>query len=302
MISIVIPTIERDAHLRRCLESLLSDDAGGPFEIFVGDQSPDDRRDRILAGLDAANIRWLRVPKGKCRALNRALAAARGDLFVCLDDDVAVRAGWFRELRRIGGERPFDIVYGAVVEPRPLAPGEVLPRTELLSATAAIGPERGKRALLGMGANVAGRTAVFRTLGGFDEAFGPGSVVGAGDDVDFAIRATDARLHRRFDPALVVAHYEFQRVADGSAGALLNQYARGYGGIWMKDLRLGNWRRAASRLKGVLLASPKDAERRAAQGRAARIRHFAAGARVAARLPLDRKARLFRSPPPEGPS
>jgi GT2 family glycosyltransferase len=275
------------------LVSLLAAESPGPYEVIIADQSPVDRAARILSGLDTSRVRGLRSPRGKSAGLNHALREARGEVFATLDDDVTVPGDSFTTLRRLVAEEPFDLLWGTVEPARPPSPDEWLPVLEGLRPDRFKGLARGGR-MPGSGANLTLRTQALRDLGGFDEALCPSGICDCGEDRDIASRAAHAGLWSRIAPELTVVHWNARRYSDGSAAELNRVYQRGLGAFWMKQLRLGDW--PLARLYGRRLLWVRPWRHRAHR---ASIRAFVSGAWTAARIPLDRKARLLKPCPPE---
>ena len=90
-ISVVIPTYRRPALLRRCLQSLAAQDLPpDAFEVVVVDDGSGDQTSEVLATA-AANVRGLTQPRnaGPAAARNRGVDAARGELILFMDDDIA---------------------------------------------------------------------------------------------------------------------------------------------------------------------------------------------------------------------
>ena len=55
---------------------------------------------------DARIIHLHETQAGKCRVQNRAISAARGEIVVCLDDDLAVADGYVAAVERFFAEQP----------------------------------------------------------------------------------------------------------------------------------------------------------------------------------------------------
>ena len=90
-LSVVIPTYRRPELLRRCLASLVAQDLDTTrFEVIVVDDGSGDATSDVLARV-AGNVVALTQPQnaGPAAARNRGINAARGDLVLFLDDDVA---------------------------------------------------------------------------------------------------------------------------------------------------------------------------------------------------------------------
>lgn len=91
LVSVLIATHDREAPLRRCLESVLEQDtAGMKLEIIVfDDASQIPAEPSVRRSLPDPRIRWLRSETnvGVVGARNALLAGAKGDALVFLDDD-----------------------------------------------------------------------------------------------------------------------------------------------------------------------------------------------------------------------
>jgi glycosyltransferase involved in cell wall biosynthesis len=95
--SIIIPTYKRIAELKTCLEALSNQSADKDhFEIIV----VNDGGDRVIvedveAFKDRLSIRYFFLKhRGPAGARNYALAIARGDIVIFLDDDSVPKKGW----------------------------------------------------------------------------------------------------------------------------------------------------------------------------------------------------------------
>jgi len=87
-VSVVIPTRDRAALLRRALDSVFAQICAD-FEIIVVDDASTDDTARMLADVADPRLRVLRqsTPGGAPRARNLAIAAARAEYVAFLDDD-----------------------------------------------------------------------------------------------------------------------------------------------------------------------------------------------------------------------
>lgn len=94
-ISIVIPVLNAEAHIGRCLGSVLRQDYPvDAREILVADNGSTDRTTSICEELGVTPLREPRRGAGNAR--NRALAAARGELVAFTDADCELPADWLR--------------------------------------------------------------------------------------------------------------------------------------------------------------------------------------------------------------
>jgi glycosyltransferase involved in cell wall biosynthesis len=240
-ITIAICTRDRPEGVERLLRSLrpliVAIPAGsGQPEIILVDNAPADDSTRVLAG-QWPEVRYVREPRpGLNFARNRALREARGEILAFLDDDVIADRHWLAGLadawaanrdaaaftglvlpmeleteaqivfeRRGGFRRGFDrIRYGPVLAGNPLYPGGA--------------------GTFGAGANMAFNTAVFRKMGGFDEALDTGAPVPGGGDLDAFYRIIRAGHVLVYEPRFLVFHQHRREMA-----ALRRQYRRSWG-------------------------------------------------------------------------
>ncbi len=118
-VSIVMPTLNRPAPLRRALDSLLAQTglAGRTLEIIVADNSADLSAQATVAAIPtpAIPIRLVGVPAiGVANARNAGVAAAAGDWVAFLDDDEEAAPDWLSELLRVAEVAGADAAFGPV--------------------------------------------------------------------------------------------------------------------------------------------------------------------------------------------
>lgn len=177
-------------------------------------------------------------------ARNAGLLAARGHVVAFVDEGAVVDPGWAAAL---AGAFAADDDVAAVSGPAPSAelrtPAQrwhdehrrgartvrrsVYRRGDDTDGT----PMRPfAEAASGSGANLAVRRDAALAIGGFDTAFGPGTRVGAGDDLDLFTRLLFAGHAIAVEPAAVA----WQRTPDDVASLRRAAAARGHGlGAWM---------------------------------------------------------------------
>jgi glycosyltransferase involved in cell wall biosynthesis len=98
MVSVVIPTRDRQHVLPQCLERLLTQ-SGPPFEIIVVDASSSNATQQLLTQYPMVVLHRLGdVPYSLVTARNVGLSLARGDVVAFTDDDCYVLPGWLSEL------------------------------------------------------------------------------------------------------------------------------------------------------------------------------------------------------------
>lgn len=194
------------------------------FEVVVVDNDADPRplRDAVRAAFgDDPRVRHAHEPRtGLSHARNRGLAEARGAVVVFTDDDVRVDPRW---LERI--VEAFDSAPGVAC-----VTGSILP-SELETPAQAWLEEYGgfnkgfERAVFnltdhsrpeplypydsgrfGSGANIALRTDVARSLGGFAVDLGAGTPAHGGEDLDVLRRVVSAGHTLVYEPSALLWH------------------------------------------------------------------------------------------------
>jgi GT2 family glycosyltransferase len=222
-VTVVVATHDRPAALRECLESILAS-VGIQFDVIVVDNAPSsDATAQMLAAHYGAEARLTVVREdvpGLGRAHNRGLAIARGDVVAFTDDDVLVDDHWLARLTAPFRSDPeIGCVTGRIV------PLELETRAQRwLESYAGYGKGGERRrfdlaanrpgdplfpytaGVFGSGANMAFRTAMLRSIGGFDELLGAGTRTRGGDDLAafFAVVTGGHRLV--YEPEAVVRH------------------------------------------------------------------------------------------------
>jgi glycosyltransferase involved in cell wall biosynthesis len=240
LVTVAICTKDRPAGVERLLRSLddqasrLPDGSAG-LEILVVDNAPSDERTRELAA--RCGVRYVREPRpGLNFGRNRALQEARGELLAFLDDDVVVDRHWSAGLASAWGENPDAAAFTGQVLPLALETeaqilfearggfrrgfarvryGPVLPGDRLYPGGAGI---------FGTGANMAFRTDVLRSLGGFDEALDTGASLPGGGDLDMFYRIIRAGHPLIYEPRFLIFHEHRREMK-----ALRYQYTRSWG-------------------------------------------------------------------------
>ncbi len=110
-ISVVVPLYNKEAYLRRAVESALSQ---GPavYEVIVVDDGSTDNGPAQLALLDDARLRLIRQPNGGVSsARNTGIEAATGEFVAFLDADDAWLPGFVDELLALMQAFPQAAVY-----------------------------------------------------------------------------------------------------------------------------------------------------------------------------------------------
>ena len=213
LVSVVIATRNRASQLQRILDSVEA--ARGAVtadtEVVIVDNGSTDGTAALLEQWSAAGPGHIRVRverPGKSRALNAALAIARGALLVFTDDDVEVPPDWLQVVMTFFAEHPhYAAAMGRVAVPPDIRDSETLARVRRY---------RGAVPLFDMGnavcdaedmygCNMVVRRAVLEQVGMFNESLGPGAS-GLHDDIDLARRIRQAGMRIGYMPNAVVYH------------------------------------------------------------------------------------------------
>lgn len=215
-LSIVIPTHDRVALLRRTLASLADVDGIGAADvevIVVANACTDD----TLAAARATQVPYrLRVADeptvGLNVARNRGVAEAAGEVIALLDDDVFVFPGWLAALREAYATADVGVVAGRVL----LWWEEVARPPTFCPAMAAVLSEKDlgdaardcTSAADAVGANFSFRRSTFERAGAFRVGIDrTGRSLLGGGDSEFLLRALRTGTRMRYAPGACVKHW-----------------------------------------------------------------------------------------------
>jgi GT2 family glycosyltransferase len=222
-VSVIVPVLNGEATIARCLESLCH----GTYpeerhEILVVDNGSTDRTAAIAGQYP---VRLLTEPEpGLSRARNRGIEASRGEIVAFTDADCYVSKRWLEELIAGFDQGEPAAVTGEVVPYPPSTPAERYSARRKPSVAAW---QRDLPDPWFCFMNVAVRRTAFDRVGLFDLGF-----AGIGcEDIDFAWRFADAGLRVRRQTRPVVFHQQRmtsldlfrQNLRNGRGWALLHR-------------------------------------------------------------------------------
>ena len=169
LVSVVIPTRNRRGFLEEAIASVTAQDYES-WELIVVDDASTDGTAAFLATLSDPRVRHVRLEEHgeRSAARNRGLAEARGELVMFLDDDDRLRPGALSALApplladreavaAVGARYRFTAESGARI-PHPQVPMRLRVEEDVLCLW------------LGASAQNLFRTAVVRSVGGYDAA------------------------------------------------------------------------------------------------------------------------------------
>lgn len=205
-VSVIIPTRNRPAPLRRCLDALYRQSIpANQFEIIViDDGSVPPIAGRFADG--AATGHCLRIVRqenaGPAAARNRGAELARAPLVAFVDDDCAPDTHWLQQLLHAAADHPDAGIGGQLLNAIPQLPGAAASQLLIdylyLYYEQKDGPGR-----FFVTANAAFPRDAFRSVGGFDASF----PLAGGEDRDFCDRWLESGRQLVSAPGAIVHHY-----------------------------------------------------------------------------------------------
>jgi GT2 family glycosyltransferase/4-amino-4-deoxy-L-arabinose transferase-like glycosyltransferase len=198
-ISVIIPVHNGGDHLGRCLEALARS-TRPPDELIVVDDGSADDPSGLAQPYHAQIISLIDGPHGPARARNRGAAAARGEILVFVDADVAVRPDTLALIEQHLTDHPQIAALFGSYDADPPAPGLVTLYKNLLHHYV---HQRGKQQASTFWAGCGAiRQDVFDALGGFDESYDRPSI----EDIELGYRLRRAGHRVWLFPDLQVTH------------------------------------------------------------------------------------------------
>ncbi len=212
--SLLICSRRRPQMLEDTVNSVLQGDTL-PTEIVIIDQSdqphPSLSQRKSESGCDIRYI-WSQTT-GLSRGRNQALAAARYEALVFIDDDMYVDPGWFAAMLaalETGGKQ--SVISGQVRPSQEAGSGFFAPSTKVEDVPVIY------RGRLDQDVLYSGNMALYRSaieeVGEFDERLGPGSAFPGSEDSDLGFRLLEAGYCILYAPQAVVYHRAWRAEKD----------------------------------------------------------------------------------------
>jgi glycosyltransferase involved in cell wall biosynthesis len=196
-VSVVIPALNEESCINRCLVSVLDQDfPREQMEVVVVDNGSTDATASIARQFPVRVVDEARP--GVARARNTGIRAARGEIVAFIDADCVAKPDWLRELVSGSNEEKIGCFVGDIL-PMPggglisdfIHDRRLISQEALLSATPPVAAC----------ANIAYRRNVFDEIGYFDEKF----IVGEDGDLFWRF-VKSTRFQYRFQRGAVVLH------------------------------------------------------------------------------------------------
>jgi glycosyltransferase involved in cell wall biosynthesis len=211
--SVVVPTRDRPAALRACLDALAGQTIADGLEVIVVDdasRAADEVADAVGRHPRASLLR--REGEGPAAARNAGARAARANLLCFTDDDCLPRAEWAQHLVE-ALQQGADAVAGTTLS----EDGALAEASEIVAhAPAAAPPPRGSDLAFAPSNNLACTRAAFDATP-FDESY-PHA---AGEDRDWCARLIASGYVLRHEPAACLVHRQ-----ELTVGRFLRQQVR----------------------------------------------------------------------------
>lgn len=213
--TVLICTANRSNEIHVALNSLIEAGIGKTRVIVVDQSETGATQDVINNYLSELQLTYIRSKtKGKCAAANLAMRYIKTEFVVMLDDDCAATPGWSEALLdAMITHDDVAVVYGTVA-PAFVCPGGFIPEY-IVPRELIIANWLQKCRARGIGANCAFRKSYVLAIGGFNEAFGPGSHFRSCSDGELSLRCIANGFHIMETPASTVIHYGFRTFAEG---------------------------------------------------------------------------------------
>lgn len=230
-LSVVVPTCGRPELLDGALTSLRASLSTTDELVVVESGSAQPEPVWEVARRHGATLLVADAP-GVSKARNTGWQAAANELIAFIDDDVRVRPGWADAMAAALDAHPAAAFVAGRVD---------LPEGQgTLSLTVKDDPapeefDRTSGGVLGHSANLGMHRAMLLTVGGFDEAMGPGARWPAGEDPDLLDRTLATGAHGWYTPDAAAYHEHWRRARQYVV--LQHRYGTGAGARLAKLLR-----------------------------------------------------------------
>lgn len=229
--SVVIPAYKSRQTISACLESLLNQDTGLPYEVILVESSGDGAADIVREEFPSVRLIESRERLLSGAARNLGAESASGEILLFIDSDCIAEPGWIGKMWQAHREFDGAAVAGAVLNGNPESAVSVASYITEFSDFFPFGESRLMDYL--PSCNLSYKADVFRKYGGFD----PSQPLYV--DLMFNRRLHAAGEKLLFRPDIEVAHKHRSRLDD----YLRHEKSRGRAAVVArrKGLLVGRW-------------------------------------------------------------
>jgi glycosyltransferase involved in cell wall biosynthesis len=203
LLSVIVPTYSRAAHLRRCLLALAGQDLPRErYEVIVVDDGGQVNLEEAVASVRPMKVTLLRqINSGPAAARNRGAAKARGKILVFTDDDCCPPPRWLSNIVTHFESESESILGGNTINSLPENPFATASQMLISYLFRYYNKEAGRAGFVTSN-NLAIPEEIYRDAGGFDEVFPrPG-----GEDRDLITKLLERGHPIFFSPDNPVEH------------------------------------------------------------------------------------------------
>jgi len=116
--SIIIPVWNQWKYTSRCLQALLENSQGVPYEVIIVDNGSSDETVEMLKKIGRVKVVRNESNTGYVHACNQGAEIARGEFLVFLNNDTEAQPGWLRELAAVpAGDETVGAVGARIIYP-----------------------------------------------------------------------------------------------------------------------------------------------------------------------------------------
>jgi glycosyltransferase involved in cell wall biosynthesis len=194
LVSVVIPSYNQESTIKSCLESVLAQKTGIPYEVIVVDSSANNAAkiaERFVPNITLAR-RKNRTSWGSAR--NAGLKIAKGEIVAFTDTDCIVGDNWVEDIWK--AHKGYDVVGGPIENGNP---GNLFGWMPFLMEFGEFAVKRSKIVSNLPGCNVSYKRRLFRRYGQFPA----NQWSGFGDDFLFNVRIKEKML---YSDKIIVSH------------------------------------------------------------------------------------------------
>ena len=239
-VSVVVATYDRPEDLRGCLQLLAGQETRRPVEVVVVDNNPaSGLTPPVVAGFPGVKL-VEETRKGLAYARNKGFTASTGEICVATDDDVSAPPGWLEKLVAPFARAEVMAVTGNVLPLELETPAQrsferygglgrgFIPRDADSGWFNSFRRHAVPTWDLGATANAAFRANIFShpEIGLMDEALGPGTPTGVGEDTYLFYKVLKAGYTVFYEPSAYVWHKH--RSGAPALRAQIYNYSKGH--------------------------------------------------------------------------